>query len=318
MPQYQSFVGSEKHYGETSILWKSELFIRQYLIPYDIVRRLKLSQTGSESVVGVVDEYLRIQVKVDEVTLRTSHCSFSFDDAKLLFDYLYEGLSDDYDQPKWNTHFKLLREKHKEYDAYLKKVIEQKKKKKALPKRQGILRSPWFIIRDITETDLTACCNHFYRYFKVFKGEISFGIRFHFNPELDLHLVACKSDFDDSVLTVIAEGIDKCCAVDYRSVFMQQENKHAFGVGSYVSHGCAHHSTVKLPNVRTGDYIKFAKLEKKKRKRDDGCFDCFVIRCNYGITFVDQLGENISCVEESCYDRRARRRARRRAAILAR
>lgn len=286
MPQYQA----EKHYGKTSILWKSELFIRQYLIPYDIARRLELS-AGSDA---VTKEFERIQVTVDVVELRTNHCSFSLDDAKLLFHYLCEGPLND--EPGWIKHFIHLREKHKKYDAYLKKVLEQRKKKKAIPERQDILRSPWFILGKITETDLTACCNHFYQYFKVFEGERRFGVRFDFNSELNLHLVACKSDFDDSVLTVIAESIDKCCGVDTRSVF--QGHKHAFGVGSFVSHGCPDHITVELPNIREGTYIRFAKKARIKRARDS----YFAIRCNYGKTYFNKC-PGVKCDEENCFSR---------------
>jgi hypothetical protein len=92
---------------------------------------------------------------------------------------------------------------------------------------------------------LAHLCHYF---FWVFCRPIESGVVLNFDsrlPLLGLHLQELHDHFDSSVLTLVAEEVEACYQTDTRSVF--SSDLHGFGVGSYVSHGCGRHTSVKLP-----------------------------------------------------------------------
>lgn len=252
-----------KHWGHTTILWKSELFIRQFIIPYNIATRLLMSVTEEDV---VCNTYNLIQREIDQFELRTNDCAFSFQDTRNLYNYLFESYKiccNTTDTSSRNEFRKIFKSRFMElpltiYTSYLQALVETrrcKKQRKKYPAHlASVVKIPGFIVDSVTtELDVKVSFDHFLRYFEVFCYPMECGVIFHFDqsrPQLGLHVIAIHPHFDDSVLTVIAEPANLCCSVDRRSLFASkkyQKGLHGFGVGSYVSHAVASMSQLLCP-----------------------------------------------------------------------
>jgi hypothetical protein len=253
---------NKSHHVKTSILFRTELFMRQYFIPFNISQRIAVnSETTPEA---VEDLYKDIQKRVDILPFMTNDTDFCFQDTKNLYLYLFQsskGLAHILNEPtKFYEEFcdrfmELPTRVVAIYRKHRALILKRKRCKKSLPQpNPGIIRVPNFLLT-ATCDELLNCCDHFYQYFRVFCGRSETGVEFHYDfelPVLEIHLRALRSDFNVSVLTVIAESVKKCSSADDRSVFYSKSHDgglHAFGPGSYISHGCGKHNSVALPNL---------------------------------------------------------------------
>jgi hypothetical protein len=208
---------------------------------------------------AIVDEYLSIQRQVDCLPFQTSDSDFSYCNSLTFYNYFIDRLNEftgDADKLNFFNKFKeIFMDLPKTVHAVWKKLAREDLKQRRRKKGRTInlamqLRIPNFILVAKLESqeDLGKICTHLCHYFWVFCRPIESGVVFNFDsrlPLLGLHLQALHDHFDSSVLTLVAEEVEACYQTDTRSVF--SSDLHGFGVGSYVSHGCGRHTSVKLP-----------------------------------------------------------------------
>jgi hypothetical protein len=248
-----------RYFGDTSALFKTELFVRQFMIPLNIGLRTGLLNRPSAAEDGIVDEYLSIQRQVDCLPFQTSDTDFSYSNSLAFYNYFVDRLNEFTGSAEklnfFNKFEEIFMDLPKTVHAAWKKLaredLEQRRRKKGRTIDLATqLRVPNFILvaKLECEEDLGKICTHLCHYFWVFCRPSESGVVFNFDsrlPLLGLHLQALHDHFDSSVLTLVAEEVKACYQTDTRSVF--SSDLHGFGVGSYVSHGCGRHTSVRLP-----------------------------------------------------------------------
>jgi hypothetical protein len=261
MPRCQNVarVIDNRYIGETSALFKTELFVRQFMIPLNIALRTGLLNRPSAAEDAVVDEYLSIQRQVDCLPFQTSDSDFSYYNSLTFYKYFVDHLTaftGDADKLNFFNKFKeifmdLPKTVHAAWKKLARNDLKQRRRKKGRQIDLAMqLRVPNFILvaEQYSKEDLTKICVHLSHYFWVFSRPRESGVVFNFDsrlPLLGLHLQALHDCFDVSVLTLVAEDVKACYRTDTRSVF--SSDLHGFGVGSYASHGCGRHTSVSLP-----------------------------------------------------------------------
>jgi hypothetical protein len=206
MPRCQNVarVIDNRYIGETSALFKTELFVRQFMIPLNIALRTGLLNRPSAAEDAVVDEYLSIQRQVDCLPFQTSDSDFSYYNSLTFYKYFVDHLTaftGDADKLNFFNKFKeifmdLPKTVHAAWKKLARNDLKQRRRKKGRQIDLAMqLRVPNFILvaEQYSKEDLTKICVHLSHYFWVFSRPRESGVVFNFDsrlPLLGLHLQA--------------------------------------------------------------------------------------------------------------------------------